>query len=82
MVDSAARVAACPWLVDARRREPKGDSGDSHGPLRHAVTGAARRGQAVAGVAESAISYDGGIRRYCSANPMMSPNAGAATVPP
>ena len=55
MIDSMARVAACPWIVDARRRGPKGDSGGSHGPLRHVVTGAARRGQAGAGVVESII---------------------------
>src|SRR5215207_5877941 len=30
-----AHAAECAWLADAGRRGPKGDSGLSHGPLRH-----------------------------------------------
>src|SRR5829696_6089585 len=55
MVDSTAAVAAWWWLVDGRRRGTKGHSADRHGPLRTVASGAARRGQAGAGVVGSAI---------------------------
>jgi hypothetical protein len=55
MVDSAAGAAGWSWIVDVRRREAKGHSGDSHGPLRIVASGAARRGQAAVAVVESAI---------------------------
>jgi hypothetical protein len=57
MVESAARAAACAWIVDAGRRTAKRHSAGGTGRFGGWRSGGARRGQAVAGVAESAIYY-------------------------